>query len=188
MAFTSYDMAELFVNGVSQGVRRKEKASTPTLGGQEESLEGRYRLIWEDVPYESGELKVTALSGGKTVMEKTVRTAGKPHHIELETSANLLKADGKDLAYVTATVVDDQGTPCPEDSSLLSFKVSGAGSFRAAANGDPTCLDLFHVPKMHAFSGRLSILVQAGTRPGKAVLEVSGEGLEKGIIAIKVKR
>lgn len=188
MAFTSYDMAELFVNGVSQGVRRKEKASTPTNGGQEESLEGRYRLIWEDVPYESGELKVTALSDGKTVMEKAVRTAGKPHHIELETQANLLKADGKDLAYVTATVVDAQGTPCPEDSSLLSFKVSGAGSFRAAANGDPTCLDIFHVPKMHAFSGRLSILVQAGTRPGKAVLEVSGEGLEKGKIAIKVKR
>lgn len=188
MAFTSYDVAELFVNGVSQGVRRKEKASTPTLGGQEESLEGRYRLIWEDVPYESGELKVVALSGGKPAMEKTVRTAGKPHHIELETSSNLLKADGKDLVYVTATVVDAFGTPCPKDSSLLSFKVSGAGSFRAAANGDPTCLDLFHVPNMHTFNGKLSILVQAGTRPGKAILEVSGEGLEKGKIAIKVKR
>jgi beta-galactosidase len=187
MAFTSYDMAELFLNGVSLGVRRKEKATSPTLGGQEEALEGRYRLIWEDVPFEPGELKVVAYSGGQPVMEKAVHTAGEPHHIVLEPFTDAIKADGKDLAYVTVAVVDKDGNPCPLDGSLLTFKVSGAGTFRAAANGDPTCLDIFHEPRMHAFGGKLTVIVQAGNRPGKAVLEVSGEGLQKGKTVIKVK-
>lgn len=186
MAFTSYDMAELFVNGISQGVRRKEKPVSPTLGGQEEALEGRYRLIWEDVPYEPGELKVVAYDGGAPVMEKTVRTAGKPHHLLLESSVPVLKADGKDLAYITVTVADQDGNPCPTDDSLLHFQVNGAASYRAAANGDPTCLDLFHLPQMHAFSGKLSVLVQAGKRPGRATLSVSGDGLETGVIDIQV--
>lgn len=186
MVFTSYDMAELFLNGVSLGVRRKEKASSPTLGGQDEPLEGRYRLIWDDVPFEPGELKVVAYSGGQPVMEKAVRTAGEPHHIVLETSVEALVADGKDLAYVTATVVDKDGIPCPLAGNLLHFKVSGAGTFRAAANGDPTCLDIFHQPQMHAFSGKLSVIIQSKDRPGRAVLEVSGEGLESGSISIKV--
>lgn len=187
MAFTSYDMAELFLNGVSLGVRRKEKATSPTLGGQEEALEGRYRLIWEDVPFEPGELKVVAYSGGQPVMEKAVHTAGEPHHIVLEPFTDAIKADGKDLAYVTVAVVDKDGNPCPLDGSLLTFKVSGAGTFRAAANGDPTCLDIFHEPRMHAFGGKLTVIVQAGNRPGKAVLEVSGEGLQKGKTVIRVK-
>lgn len=187
MAFTSYEMAELFVNGVSQGVRCKEKRVSPTLGGQEEALEGRYRLIWEDVPYEPGELKAVAYEAGVPVMEERVYTSGKPHHLLLESSSPVLKADGKDLAYVSVTVVDKDGHPCPTDSSLLHFQVHGAAAFRAAANGDPTCLDLFHLPRMHAFNGKLSVLIQAGTRPGRATLTVNGDGLETTSQTIRIK-
>ena len=188
MAFTSYSEAELFVNGVSMGRRSKSRPVQPTLGLQDEPLEGRYRLIWEDVPYETGELRVVAYEGGKAVAEQTVRTAGEPHHIELETSAGSLLADGKDLAYVTVSVVDEEGNLCPRDGSELSFTVSGAGSFRAAANGDPTCLDIFHEPRMHAFGGKLTVIVSSGERPGKALLEVSGAGLLPGRLVIPVGR
>ncbi|MBQ9893026.1 MAG: DUF4982 domain-containing protein [Bacteroidales bacterium] len=194
MAFTSYDEAELFVNGVSQGRRIKRKPSSPTLGGQEEALEDRYRLIWEDVPFEPGELKVVAYSEGVPVAEKVVRTAGKPHHIVLEASNPVLKPDGKDICYVTATVVDRMGNPCPLDSSLMTFKVRGAGSFRAAANGDPTCLDIFHEPRMHAFGGKLSILVQSAdpdcrhgltARSGRIVLTVRSRGLRRSRLVLR---
>ena len=188
MAFTSYDCAELFVNGVSQGMRRKERPAQPTLGGQDEALEGRYRLVWEDVPFVPGELKVVAYDGDRPVASESVFTAAEPHHIVLESPTAALQADGKDIAYVTATVVDREGHPCPHDGRLLHFAVKGAGSFRAAANGDPTCLDLFHEPAMHAFGGKLSILVQSGTEPGRLVLEVSAPGLRKGRIVLPVRR
>ena len=110
--------------------------------------------------------------GGVAVDSAYVRTAGKPHHLLLETSRTTLAADGKDLAYVTVSVVDRDGNLCPMDSSLLRFKVRGAGRFRAAANGDPTCLDIFHEPQMHVFSGKLTVIVQSGEQPGRLRLRV----------------
>ena len=171
--FTSYDEAELFLNGVSLGRRRKE-VDCHTHGGQNEPLEGRYRLIWEDVDYVPGELKAVAFADGRAVDSVSVRTAGKPHHIVLETGSVALAADGKDLAYVTVSVVDKHDNLCPVDSSLLSFRVRGAGRFLAAANGDPTCLDPFHEPRMHAFSGRLTVILQSGEKPGRIRLRVRG--------------
>lgn len=175
--YTSYDEAELFLNGRSLGRKRKVKPSEASLGGQNEALEGRYRLMWEDVDYEPGELKVLALKDGIVVDSTFVRTAGKPHHITLETTCSGLSANGKDLAYVTVSVVDKDGNLCPRDGSLLDFKVSGAGVYRAAANGDPTCLDIFHEPRMHAFCGKLSVLIQSSESPGFIHLKVSGKGL-----------
>ena len=72
-----------------------------------------------------------------------VRTAGKPHHIELVSNRNELTADGKDLAYVTVKVVDKDGNPCPTDNRQINFSAKGTGKYRAAANGDPTNLEQF---------------------------------------------
>ena len=85
--------------------------------------------------YEPGEIKVVAYNkDGKAVAEKIVRTAGKPHHIELVSNRNELTADGKDLAYITVKVVDKDGNLCPADSRQINFSVKGAGKYRAAAN------------------------------------------------------
>lgn len=183
--YTSYPEAELFVNGVSQGRRRK--SPTPKAQGlQNENHEARYRLMWHDVKYEPGELKVVAYDPeGKKAAEKVVRTAGRPHHIEVvngrefigETILPVLQADGKDLAYLTVKVVDKDGNLCPDYSGKLEFEVSGAALYRAAANGDPTCLDIFHHPCMHAFGGMLTIIVQASEIPGTAKVTVKGPNL-----------
>ena len=192
--YTSYPEVELFVNGKSCGRKAKQSGSN-SQGLQNEDLEGRYRLMWKDVVYHAGELKAVAYdSEGKPAGETVVRTAGKPHHIELVyglEDAGIctpapLKADGKDLAYITAKVVDKDGNLCPFDSSLMKFSVSGAGRFRAAANGDPTCLDLFHLPKMHAFGGKLTIVVQAAAEPGEISLEVKAKGLKGALRNIPV--
>ncbi len=173
--YTNYNSAELFVNGKSQGIQKKSKKSNLN----------RYRLMWMDVKYEPGTLKVIAYDDhGKKVSEKTVVTAGKPHHIKLETDGEPIKANGKDLSYVTATIVDKNGRPCPTASNRLYFKVKGNGKYRAACNGDATSLELFHEPTMKAFNGKLVVLIQSSNKTGAINLTVSGDGLKKEDIQI----
>ena len=186
--FTSWPSAELFLNGVSQGVRHKVADAPKSKGTRTEDVLGRYRLMW-DVKYAAGELKVVAFDeNGNAVDEAVVRTAGKPHHIELCTDCSSLAADGKDLAYVTASVVDKDGNLCPLADNMMTFSVSGAGKFRATANGDPTCLMPFHEPRMTAFSGRLTVIVQSlEGLPGEAVLTVRSKGLQSASICVPVR-
>lgn len=177
--YTNYPSAELFINGKSYGRQTKHKNGT---------VEDRYRLMWHDAVYQPGEVRVVAYDEqGNPVAEKTVRTAGKPHHIELVTDRSSLQADGKDLAYVTLRIVDKDGNLCPNDGRLVSFKVKGAGKYRASANGDPTCLDLFHKPEMHAFGGMLTVIVQSGEKTGEIELQATAKGIKTGTIRIPVK-
>lgn len=175
--YTNYESAELFVNGKSQGIQRKIKNGNP---------QERYRLLWNDVIYEPGSLKVVAFDkNGKAVAEKEVKTAGKPHKIILEADRKTIKSDGEDLSFVTVSVVDKNGIPCPTATNQLQFEVTGEGIFRAACNGDATSLELFHLPTMKLFSGKLVVLVKSTKETGKIELKVSGKGLKKGIIGLK---
>jgi len=176
--YTSYSKAELFVNGISQGIRVKND-STP---------QHRYRLMWLDVKYQPGELKVVALNDdGKAITEKTVVTAGKPYKIVLESDRRLLKADGKDLAYITVSVVDKAGNPCPKADNQLNFSVERNATFKAACNGDPTSLEMFHIPTMKLFSGKLVVTLQSSNEVGEAVLKVDGDDLEGATLKIETK-
>ncbi|MGQ1946346.1 DUF4982 domain-containing protein [Geofilum sp. OHC36d9] len=176
--YTNYNSAEVFINGKSQGIQRKNN----------DSKLNRYRLMWMDVKYEPGTLKVVAYDDqGKAVAEKVVVTAGKPHHIELEVDRETVVANGEDLCYVTATIVDKNGNPCPKASNRLYFEVKGNGKYRAACNGDATSLELFHKPTMKAFNGKLVVLVQSSTQAGDIELTVSGDELKKERIKISSK-
>jgi len=185
--YTSYPSAELFVNGVSQGIRTFTEADgkVPCLG---EAAMKRFRLMWNDVVYEPGEIKVVAYDdAGNAVAEKTVRTAGKATQIRLTPDRTTLKADGEDLCFVNVSITDKDGNPVPADSRLVKVKVNGAGSFKAIANGDPTCLESFQEPQMHLFSGQLTVLVQSSTHPGHISVEVSGKGVKKAVITLKTE-
>lgn len=173
--YTSHHSAELFVNGKSYGRLTKSN----------ETLQHRYRLMWHNVTYEPGELKVVAYNKqGNKVDEKVVRTAGKPHHLEVVANHKSLVADGKDLAYITVRVVDKDGNLCPHDGRLVEFDVKGAGKYRASANGDATSLDLFHLPHMHLFSGQLTAIVQAGEKAGSIEFKAKAKGLKPGLVII----
>ncbi|WP_346856036.1 DUF4982 domain-containing protein [uncultured Draconibacterium sp.] len=177
--YTNYNSAELFVNGVSQGVQTKTK---------DLSKQHRYRLMWMDVKYEPGTLKVVAFDdAGKPVAEKEIHTAGKPHHLELSADRESISADGKDLSYITVSVVDKDGNLCPNADTQLNFSVSGAGTYKVVCNGDATSLEMFHLPTMKAFSGKLVVTVQASDKPGEINLAVKGKGLKTGNIAIHSK-
>lgn len=173
--YTNYRSAELFVNGKSQGIQRKN----------EDTKLNRYRLMWMDVKYEPGTLTVVAYDDdGIAVAEKSIVTAGEPWGIKLEADRSIIDANGEDISYVTATIVDKEGNPCPAAINKLSFKVKGSGKFRAACNGDATSLELFHQPSMKTFSGKLVVLVQSSMKAGDIELTVTGAGLKKEKITI----
>jgi len=175
--YTNYNSAELFVNGKSQGIQTKTK---------EKTKQHRYRLMWMDVKYEPGTLKVVAFDDdGNPVAEKEVHTAGKPHHLKLESDRNVIAADGKDLSYITVSVVDKDGNLCPTAGNQLNFDVSGAGKFKVVCNGDATSLEMFHNPTMKAFSGKLVVTVQSLEEAGEIELKVNGKGLKSETIAIR---
>ncbi|WP_316798388.1 DUF4982 domain-containing protein [Pedobacter frigidisoli] len=176
--YTSYDSAELFLNGKSMGIRKKDKSSP----------QNRYRLMWMDVKYEPGTLKVVALDeNGKAVKEEQVVTAGKPYQIKLSADRVRINADGKDLCYVTVSVTDQNGNPCPTATDALNFEVNGAGHFKAVCNGDATSLESFVKPTMKLFSGKLVVTLQADQKAGAIELNVKGKNLKTGTIKIEAR-
>jgi len=173
--YTNYDSAELFVNGKSMGIQKKSNA-TP---------QNRYRLMWMDVKYEPGTVKVVAFDkAGKAVAEEEIHTAGKGYQIVLNADRKTIKADGKDLSYVTVSVVDENGVPCPTLTNQLQFKVKGKGKYKAACNGDATSLEQFHLPTMKLFSGKLVVTVQSLKEAGNMELTVTGKGLKTATLNI----
>lgn len=178
--YTSWPEAELFVNGVSQGRRSKLSPSAPCEGLQDEALEGRYRLMWNDVVYQKGELRVVAYDAeGNVAASESVRTAGKPYALHLECDRTSIARDGEDLAYVTVSVTDKDGNTVPTDTREVFASVSGAGEFRAIANGDPCSLEMFHHPHMHLFAGKLTVIVRSKVNAeGPVLLKVNAKGLK----------
>ena len=189
--YTNYPSAELFINGVSQGVRTKDTSITAE-GTMEEpetatsfKRQQRYRLMWMDTTYEPGTVKVVAYNeAGEAVAEREICTAGAPHHIELEVDRSTINADGRDLAFVTVKVVDKDGNLCPNAQHLIKYSVKGNGWYRAGASGDPTSLEMFHLPQMKVFNGMMTAIVQSTDEAGEITLTATAKGLKPAKITV----
>jgi len=176
--YTSWPKAELFVNGKSQGMREKNDST----------LQNRFRLMWNDVRYTPGELTVVAYDAdGKEAARKSIRTAGKPHHLVATAHRSSLKADGDDMAYITVQVADKDGNIVPTDTREVSFDVTGAGRFEATANGDPTSLRSFQQPRMDLFSGAATAIVRSASEPGTLTFTVRAKGVKPATLTIPVE-
>ena len=189
--YTNYPSAELFINGKSQGKRSKDlsinidNSLCDTVGSTTFKRQQRYRLMWMDTKYEPGTVKVVAYDkDGKAVAEKEMHTAGKPYAIRLEADRKEITADGKDLSFVTVSVVDKDGNLCPLADNEIKFKVKGKGYYRAGANGNPASLESFQRPQMKVFSGMMTAIVSSTEEAGKIVLEASSKGLKKAQLEI----
>ena len=161
--YTSGDEAELFVNGKSMGRKAKEG----------------YRIVWDDVVYKPGSLKVVAYKDGAVWAEAQVSTAGKASQTTLE-----VDYAGEDLTYVTAGILDKAGVPVPDADNLLTFKVKGPGELVATDAGDPTCHTPFHSSEINAFHGLCSAIVRR-TGDGEITVSVSAKGLTSSKITLQ---
>lgn len=176
--YTSYSKAELFINGKSQGIREKNDST----------VYNRYRLMWNNVRYQPGELRVVIYDdNGAIKAEKAVRTAGRPHHLVATVNRNTLAPTGDDLAYITIQVADKDGNIVPIDNRRVKFSVSGAGTFEATANGDPTSLLPFQNPEMDLFSGAATAIVRSSDKKGNIIFTASAKGVKPVTAIIQVQ-
>lgn len=182
--YTNYPKAELFINGKSQGVVEKDSTVTVYNSADAESQrtfkrQRRYRLMWMNTKYEPGTLKVVAYDAqGHVAATREMHTAGVPYAIRLEADRTSLTADGKDLSFVTVSVVDKDGNLCPLADNEIKYTVTGAGHYKAGTNGNPASLESLQRPQMKVFSGQMSAIISTTERPGTITVKASAKGLK----------
>lgn len=191
--YTNYPCAEVFINGKSQGRVEKDTTLTPenTAGKEAENAlqrQKRYRLMWPNTKYEPGTLRVVAYDNtGKAVAQTEIHTAGPAYRLEAEADTLPLRAGGQSLCYIRVRMVDRNGNLVPDANQLVEFSVKGAGVYKAAANGDPTCLDLFQEPQMHLFNGQLTAIVATGDKAGNFTFTAKSKGVKSAKVKCRVE-
>lgn len=175
--YTNHRAVELFVNGKSMGrLSRYHKGRV---------LQSNYRFLWPAVPYEPGVLKVVAYdSEGLVKGEASIHTAGEPAAVALVADRLTMAADGEDMAFVTARVVDRQGHLCPRADNSIVFKIAGPASVAAVCNGDATSLESFKNNRMKAFNGMCVAYLRSASGVGEVNMSASANGLAKGTVVL----
>jgi beta-galactosidase len=194
--YTSGDEAELFLNGKSLG-RKKKVFENVVEGrsGQPLQIAGKpingmpaYRIRWDDVAYEPGELKVVAYKDGKQWAADTMKTAGPAAKLLLQPDRATIAKDGHDLSFVTVTVADKDGVMAPQAKNAITFEISGPGEIVATDNGDATDLTSFKLLERKAFNGLALAIVKAKRgQSGALIVTAKSDGLTTGTTTINLK-
>jgi len=170
--FTSGDEAELFLNGKSLGRKKLEPYS--------------YRLRWDEVRYEPGELRAEVYKQGKKWATDVVRTTGKAESVALAADRGVIKADGKDLSFITVRVTDSDGLTVPLATDLIEFDLQGPGEIIATDNGDPTDMDSFSAKQRKAFNGLCLVIIRGKVDlPGEIRVTARSKELSEKTVTIK---
>ncbi|WP_291529885.1 sugar-binding domain-containing protein [Bacteroides sp. UBA939] len=170
--YNNADEVELFVNGKSQGIRKK---------GEDD-----FHVMWR-VKYEPGIVRAVSRKDGQTVLEQEIHTAGEPAQIRLTADRDAIIADGKDLSFVSVEILDKDGNLCPNAENQVVFDVQGAGFIAGVDNGSPISMEKFKADRRKAFYGKCLVVIQNSGAKGNIELTASSEGLKTVSKAIKVK-
>lgn len=170
--FNNADEVELFLNGLSLGKKAKEKDV--------------YHVFWR-VPFQKGTLKAVSYKDGKEVLTREVKTTGDPISIKLTADRQTIKADGKDLSFITVEALDAEGNPVPVADNLINFTIEGDGFIAGTDNGDPTDPNSLKKPSRKLFSGKALAVVQSHKKAGKIILKATSFNLKQASIEINSK-
>lgn len=170
--FNNADEVELFLNGLSLGKKAKEKDV--------------YHVFWR-VPFQKGTLKAVSYKDGKEVLTREVKTTGDPISIKLTADRQTIKADGKDLSFITVEALDAEGNPVPVADNLINFTIEGDGFIAGTDNGDPTDPNSLKRPSRKLFSGKALAVVQSHKKAGKIILKATSSNLKQASIEINSK-
>ena len=171
--YSQADEVELFLNDESLGIKKKEKDDL--------------HIMWR-VPFKPGTLKAVSRKQGKEVLVKEIKTAGKALKIALQADRNEIKANNSDLAFITVTVLDENGTLVPDATNNIQFTIDGPGKIVGVDNGDPTSHTSFKASNRNAFYGKCLVIVQGLKEKGVISLIAKSEGLAKAKINIIVSK
>jgi len=177
--YTNGECAELFVNGKSQGKKCKNPKS-------ENSLE-RFRLMWNEVTYQPGEVKAIAYKAGEKIGENSVKTAGKPDALILTPDRMTITADGNDLSYILVEAVDSEGNHCPLANNRIDIELTGPGKMMGVGNGNPQSMNPFTSDSVPLFHGKAMIIVGSDYTKGSLTIEVTADGLKKSETKISIE-
>ena len=172
--YNNADEVELFVNGKSQGVRRKLRDED---NEKMRNLNSEYHVGWR-VTFEPGEVKVVARKDGSVVGEQTIRTAGAPERIRLS-----VDYQGKTTTFITAEVVDKDGNLCPWAEDMIYFVGEGNGRILGTDNGCQTSMERFTSPKRKAFFGKCMVVVS-----GNVTMTAKSPTLKSDVIPCRIEK
>ena len=178
--YNNADEVELFINGKSQGVRRKTGENPEgryAMHNTKTKLNTEYHVGWR-VTFDPGEVKVVARKDGKIVGEQTIRTAGAPAKIRLSKDYQ-----GKNTTFITAEVVDKDGNLCPWAEDQIYFIHEGDGKVLGTDNGCQTSMENFKAPQRKAFFGKCMVVVS-----GNGSITAKSPTLQSDVIQLKVNR
>jgi beta-galactosidase len=170
--YNNADEVELYLNGKSLGIQKKTGDDL--------------HVMWR-VKYEPGTLKAVSRKNGKTVLTREIHTAGAPAKIELVADRSQIKADGKDLSFITVKILDKDGNVVPDADNKVSFKINGEGFIASVDNGDPVSHDPFKADYRKAFHGLALAIVQAKEKAGTITFTASADGLQSSTLVLKTK-
>ncbi|GGB13718.1 beta-galactosidase GalB [Mucilaginibacter rubeus] len=170
--YNNADEVELYLNGKSLGIQKKTGDDL--------------HVMWR-VKYQPGTLKAISRKNGKTVLTREIHTAGAPAKIELTADRSQIKADGQDLSFITAKILDKDGNVVPDADNKVNFKIAGEGSIASVDNGDPVSHDPFKADYRKAFHGLALAIVQAKEKAGTITLTASADGLKSATLVLKSK-
>ncbi len=166
------DEVELFLNGKSLGVKKKTGDDL--------------HIMWR-VPFEPGTLKAVSRKDGKVVLTREIHTAGAPAKIELMADRKNIKADGKDLSFITVRILDKDGNLVPDASNLVNFKINGNAFIASVDNGDEVSHDPFKANYRKAFNGQALAIVQTKEKPGAITFTATSDGLKGATVVLQSK-
>ncbi len=169
--YNNADEIELFLNGKTLGIRKK--------------INEELHVMWR-VPFEPGTLKAISRKNGKIVLVKEIKTAGKPAKIELTADRKIIKADGKDLSFITARILDKDGNLVPYADNLVEFSISGNANIAATDNGYQADTLSFTSSKRRAWKGMALAIVKSSSKKGNSTLTARSPGLQPATIALKI--
>jgi beta-galactosidase len=168
-AYTNCDEVELFLNNQSLGAKQKN--------------DDNIHLEWK-VTYKPGTLKAIGRVSNNDVITKIVNTASEPYSIQLIPDRNIIKADGKDLSFVTVNILDKDSNLVPYADNLVNFNISGNGKIIGVDNGLQTSLESFKESYRKAFNGKCLVIVQSNNNEGTIILSAESEGLQNSTATI----
>ena len=160
--YNNADEVELYINGKSQGI----SAKTPE----------RLHAMWR-TRFEPGTLTAVSRKDGREVARREIRTAGVPHAIRLIPDRTAITADGTDLCYITAEIVDADGNLCPWADNEITFAVDGSAFNAGVDNGSPISHEPFKADSRRAFYGKALVIAQNNASAGPCTVTASAAGL-----------